>query len=252
MPTEMRRLKPQYIHIYIYVYWMYWIVFDVFIICYRSLCMCAVRVYWQNKDLAMESWHNVLERPSWRSCAPPAFLLLPRSRKFNSQFSRPDMDAPQVECLETCKHTEHKTKSTLCGIAHCVCVYSMLPTSGHVLDSEKPAQCLLPLCPRWRSASWARAKGWWIYDERLWISLDERFFEVFAHKNHTLQDSPWPTSPSHLAKQSGDETPLWKVTRNRRPLSTTLPWLTGFRMCHVSAVIRCAWRCQRNYKIFTL
>lgn len=114
-----------YSYIYIYVYWMYWIVFDIFIICYRSLCMCAVRVYWQNKDLAMESWHNVLERPSWRSCAPPAFLLLPRSRKFNSQFSRPDMDAPQVECLETCKHTEHKTKRTSCGIAHCVCILNV-------------------------------------------------------------------------------------------------------------------------------
>lgn len=168
--------------------------------------MCAVRVYWQNKDFAMESWHNVLERPSWRSCAPPAFLLLPRSRKFNSQFSRPDMDAPQVECLETRKHTEHKTKSTSCGIAHCVCVcvYSMLPTSGHVSDSENPAQCLLPLCPRWRSASWARAKGWWIYDERLLTMKDSsKSLHTKTIKNHTLQDSPWPTSPSHLAKQSG-------------------------------------------------
>lgn len=67
---------------------------------------------------------------------------------------------------------------------------------------------------------------------------DERFFEVFAHKNHktTLSKSfldqllqvTWPNRV----------TPLRKVTRNRRPLSTTLPWLTGFRMCHVSAVIR--------------
>lgn len=192
--------------------------------------------------------HRVLAQcfgTRWRSCAPPAFLLLPRSRKFNGQFSRPDMDAPQ-ECLETCKHTEHKTKSTSCGIAHCVCILNFANV-WTCLDSENPAQCLLPVCPRWRSASWARkrAKGWWIHDKRLLTMKDS---SKSLHTKTTLSLTNFSKSPGQTT--TWHPFGKWIVNRNRRPLSTTLPWLTGFR-CHASAVIRCAWRHQRHYKTFT-
>ena len=117
---------------------------------FRYIYMLWIPVYvcsvWlltiDEKDLAIESWHDVLESPSWRSCAPPAFLLLPRSRKFHGQFSRPDMDAPQVECLETCKHTKHKTKRASCVL--CVCILNFANVqSGHVwtLKIQPNASC---------------------------------------------------------------------------------------------------------------
>lgn len=216
--------------------------------------MCAVRVYWQNKDFAMESWHNVLERPSWRSCAPPAFLLLPRSRKFNSQFSRPDMDAPQVECLETRKHTEHKTKSTSCGIAHCVCVYTQCCQRlgmSRTLKIQPNASChcahadVQPPEQELKVGESTTKDSWrWKILRSLCTQKPSKTTLSKTLLDQLLQVT-WPNRVE-------GPTPLRKVTRNRRPLSTTLPWLTGFRMCHVSAVIRCAWRCQRNYKIFTL
>ena len=180
--------------------------------------MCAVRVYWQNKDFAMESWHNVFGTSILEKLRPTCFLVAPTEQEVQQSVLQAWYGCTTSRMpigprdLQTYGAQDEKYIMRHCALCLCILNVANLWTC---LGLWKPAQCLLPLCPRWRSASWARAKGWWIYDERLLMKDSSKSLHTKTTLSKTL---PWPTSPSHLAKQSGDETRnLWKVTRNRRP-----------------------------------